>query len=245
MSIQRRGDAWRARYRGPDGRERSRSFDRRADAARWLATQKALMARGDWLDPAASRVLFEDVAALWVSTLVQVKPKTAHQYRHLLTRWVLPTWGQVPLNKITTEGIQQWVCELITAGLGASGARQSLSVLSCVLDAAVRARRIHTNPARSVRLRKPRPAERVFLTHLEVDRLAEAAGSSGPFIRFLAYTGLRFGEATALRARDVDLIRRRLHVVRAFSDVGGYLVEDSPKAHQARPVPLQGPGIVG
>ncbi|MGH3344632.1 MAG: tyrosine-type recombinase/integrase [Carbonactinosporaceae bacterium] len=54
----------------------------------------------------------------------------------------------------------------------------------------------------------------------------------------LAYTGLRFGEASALRVRDLDLGRRRVLVVRAYSDVAGRLVEDSPKAHQARSVPL-------
>jgi integrase len=61
-----------------------------------------------------------------------------------------------------------------------------------------------------VRVRKARPAERVFLTHAEVVALAAAAGDHGAFIRLLAYTGLRFGEATALRVRDVDLGRRRV-----------------------------------
>ena len=45
--IERRGNTWRARYRGPDRRERSKSFARKADAERWLAQQRALMAQGD------------------------------------------------------------------------------------------------------------------------------------------------------------------------------------------------------
>lgn len=52
------------------------------------------------------------------------------------------------------------------------------------------------------------------------------------------YTGLRWGEATALRVRDVDLERQRLDVRRAFVDVAGKLVEGTPKSHQARTVPL-------
>ena len=60
----------------------------------------------------------------------------------------------------------------------------------------------------------------------------------GVFVQLLAYTGLRWGEATALRVRDVDLRRGRLDVRRAFSDVGGRLIEGTPKTHQQRTVPI-------
>jgi integrase len=81
-------------------------------------------------------------------------------------------------------------------------------------------------------------AERQFLTYDQVEQLAAAAGPYGTLIRTLAYTGLRWGEATALRARHVDLVRRRLDIRRAFSDVRGRLVEGTPKNHQARTVPI-------
>ena len=51
-------------------------------------------------------------------------------------------------------------------------------------------------------------------------------------------TGLRWGKATGLRVRDVDLNRRRLDVRCAFADVEGQLVERTPKSHQTRTVPL-------
>jgi integrase len=57
-------------------------------------------------------------------------------------------------------------------------------------------------------------------------------------VRVLAYTGLRWGEATALRVGRLDLFRRRLHVVTAFAEVPGKLVEGTPKNHQVRWVPL-------
>lgn len=35
--VEKRGPGrWRARYRGPDDRERSKTFERRVDAERWL-----------------------------------------------------------------------------------------------------------------------------------------------------------------------------------------------------------------
>jgi integrase len=54
----------------------------------------------------------------------------------------------------------------------------------------------------------------------------------------LGSTGLRWGEATALRACDIDLGRRRIDVHRAFSDVGGHVVLGTPKSHQSRTVPV-------
>jgi integrase len=54
----------------------------------------------------------------------------------------------------------------------------------------------------------------------------------------LGYTGLRWGEATALRVCDIDFTRRRIDVRRAFSDVGGKIVLGTPESHLARTVPV-------
>ena len=43
--------SYRARYRDPAGHERSKSFDRKADAERWLAEIEHAKARGLWTDP--------------------------------------------------------------------------------------------------------------------------------------------------------------------------------------------------
>ncbi len=73
------------------------------------------------------------------------------------------------------------------------------------------------------------------------------SGSSSPkatgpnwrlFVLLLGYTGLRWGEATALRVCDIDLNRRRIDVRRAFSNVGGRVVLGTPKSHQSRTVPI-------
>jgi integrase len=54
----------------------------------------------------------------------------------------------------------------------------------------------------------------------------------------LAYTGLRWGEATALRVCVIDFDRRRIDVRRAFSDIGGRVILGTPKSHQSRTVPV-------
>jgi integrase len=57
-------------------------------------------------------------------------------------------------------------------------------------------------------------------------------------VRFLAYTGLRWGEMAALRVCDVDPLRRRLHVRRSVTEDNGRIVFDTTKTGEARVVPL-------
>ena len=66
----------------------------------------------------------------------------------------------------------------------------------------------------------------------------DAAGVDGPLVLVLAYCGLRFGEAAALRVRNVDLLRGRLRVTESVTEVKGELVFGTPKSHAARSVPV-------
>jgi integrase len=218
--------------------ERSKTFARKADAERWLAQQRSLMAQGDWTDPALGRIAFGDFAQAWLEARTDLKPKTRHQYQSLMRLHVLPSWRTVPLAKITYEGLTQWVARMSRAGLGPSGIRQSVFVMSAALDYAVRSGRLRTNPARGLGLPRPDKRDYVYLTHSELLGLADAAGRWRILILILGYTGLRWGEATALRVCDIDLGRRRIDVRRAFSDVGGHVVIGTPKSHQSRTVPI-------
>ena len=98
--IERRGNSWRARYRGPDRRERSKSFKRKSDAERWLMQQRSLMAQGDWTDPARGRITFGEYAEAWLESRADLKPKTRHQYQSLMRQYIMPTWRNVPLANI-------------------------------------------------------------------------------------------------------------------------------------------------
>ena len=56
------------------------------------------------------------------------------------------------------------------------------------------------------------PKSRAYLSHGQVELLASHSGQHATLVRFLAYTGLRWGEATGLRVRHLDTLRRRLNV---------------------------------
>jgi integrase len=57
-------------------------------------------------------------------------------------------------------------------------------------------------------------------------------------VRFLVWTGLRIGEAAALRVGRLDLLGRRVGVVEAATEVNGRLAWGPTKTGERRTVPL-------
>jgi len=238
-NIQKRPNGqWRARYRDPVGRERARHFGRRLDAERWLASVESAKHRGEWIDPALSRITVGEWAAKWLAAQVQLKPLTRERYANILRVQVLPVWGKVRLAEVTHADVVAWIATLQAEGYAAATIRQTHRVFSLMMALAVRDRRLSYNPAEGVRLPRVLRKEPVFLTHEQVDRLAHACPGFELFIRLLAYTGLRWGEATALQVKRLDLLRRRLEVVRTAVDLGQEVSYGTPKTHQRREVPI-------
>lgn len=243
-----RGMRWRARYVDPNGKERSQAFATKNAAQKFLdgdVTTKVVT--GTWVDPDRSGVHFSVVAEKWFATKNFRKPKTVVSYRSLLDSTVTPRWGDVPLRDIEFADIQDWIVELSQSdssrfegrGLSASRVIQSYQVLSQVLRYAIKAKRLSTNPAEEIDLPEMTAAERRYLTHLEVMRLAMAVSRFRLLVFTLAYTGIRFGEAIALRTWAVDPDAKRITVARSATPVTGKgYVETDTKNHTTRTVPI-------
>jgi integrase len=238
-NIQRRPDGkWRARYRDANHREHARHFPRKRDAERWLASQEVAIARGEWVDPTLSKITIGEWLPQWLARQVQLKPTTMVRYEVALRRQILPRWQFVPLAKITYSDVSSWVHSLTDEGLAPATVRYAHRVLSLALTAAVRDGRLVRNVAEGVPLPRVVGKPKRFLTHDQVQALAEACAPYGTLIKVLAYAGLRWGELAALTTRRVDLKRRRIEVVEAITEVHGRVIVGTTKTHQRRSVPI-------
>jgi integrase len=180
----------------------------------------------------------------WAVVEGSVRPSTARGYDVAWRKRVKPWLGHKKMELITAGDIE----EAIAGWEGTASTRiDALSVLSRLLDGAVRAKVIPLNAARLAR----RPTSDVpqnlrsrALTAGEVLTLLDAV-EDGPYrcyIAGLVYTGMRAGEASALRVADVDLVHQVIHVRRSFSaGLKGELIEQTPKSHKERAVPLPAP----
>lgn len=223
---------WYARYRDPSGKSRTKTFDRRVDAERYLTGVESSKLTGSYVDPALARVTVEAWAQRWLDGLAHVKPSTRERYAGILREHVLPRWGGVRLADVTHADVQTWVTGL-TGTLSPASVRKTHRVLSLVLALAVKDARLVRNVAAGVSLPRVVTAEQRYLTHQQVHALAVAAGRYRLPVLFLAYTGCRFGEMAALRVGRVDFLRRRALVAQSVTLVKGAQSWGTPKGPSA------------
>jgi integrase len=144
--------------------------------------------------------------------------------RTYLDAYLLPTFGAVPVARITTADIQKWISELHDAGKAAATISKTVSMLRAILDLAVRDKLIASSPA-AVKLELPKAKQREMLV-LAAGQVAELSQASGVFYRTLiltaAQTKMRWGELAGLPVDNVDLLRGEIRVNRQLVEIDGH-----------------------
>ena len=97
---------WRARWRDPQGRARSRNFTRKVDAEAFLTKMENSKLTGAYVDPAGGRVLFETWVAQWRAGIVDLRPSTLARDLGYVERYLVPTFGGVKLGEITHSQVR-------------------------------------------------------------------------------------------------------------------------------------------
>ena len=169
---------WRAHYRTPAGDQRNKTFLRKGDADRFLATVESAKIMGSFSDPALGRLTVGEWSARWLDNQTHLKPSTRERYAGILREHVDPKWSRVRLSDVSHADVQAWVTRLSQSRSPAT-VRKVHRVLSLVLAMAVKDGRLARNVATGVNLPRVVRAERQYLTHAEVDRLADACATSG------------------------------------------------------------------
>jgi integrase len=165
-----------------------------------------------------------------------LKPKTMYRYTEIVTKELVPALGALPLEQLNHDHVAAFIGDLETAGRGAPTIRYVHAVLSSALSDAVKRRRLTHNVAQHVALPPVHTAERVPWTAAQavafLDYAHRADDPLTDLFEVIIGTGLRRGEALALRWPDVDPSVRALfiHPTRGtLSDVGGRLMFTAPK----------------
>lgn len=234
------GKRYMVRYRKPDKSSTDkRGFKTKKEAELFLASVTVSKATGDYIDPALGRVTVAHLAERWLAGKKILKPSAYDPLPRAWRNHVEPMFGPREIRSIVPSEVQQWLAEL-SAKRSASVTLRALGVLAGILDMAVEDGRIKKNPARGLKGRPKKPrkkAGRVYLSFEQLELLARCS-SRPTLVRVLGLTGLRWGEATALRARSVDLLRRRLHAEENAVTVNGVVEVGSLKGDEDRWVPF-------
>lgn len=236
---------YRVRYRTPEGRQTDkRGFATKRDAQAFAATVEVQKMTGEFVAHKAGRTTVNELGSTWAELAkANLSPGSWRNYETAWRVHVQPKWGGVSVKDINLLAVDTWLASMPRAD-GKQGRpsaptiERAYTVLLGILDVAVKGGKLKTNPARGATLPRRIEKRRVYLEAKQVKALASAAGPHGDLVLTLAFTGLRWGEAAALRVSSWDASRSRLAVTATCSRVGSTIIEGPPKDHEHRSVPV-------
>ncbi|WP_327297115.1 tyrosine-type recombinase/integrase [Streptomyces sp. NBC_01197] len=241
------GMRYRARYVGPDGTEKSKSFPDKQKrlAEQWLVTTAADMSRGQYIDPRAARITFQQFAEKWVAThTTEINSREAAERRLRLHAY--PYIGSRPLASFQPGHIRTWLGELESVVAASSHRRIIFGTVSAALSAAVDDTLLAKNPcrARSVQIPKASPPRVAPWTSAQVFAVRAALVERlRATVDVASGCGLRQGEVFGLSEDELDYEGGWLGVRHQLKRIRGEFVFALPKGGKVRDVPL--PKAVG
>lgn len=246
--------AWRVMFR-VDGKQKQESFIEREGAEQFCAlvdrvggdaALKVLEARRN---NEAAKPTLREWTELYLSLesglLTGIEPGTRKGYEREAERSFLPILGEYPIDAITREDIGRWLAwqesqpskSVAGQNIAAKTVRNYHGLLSSILAAAVEHGHRTDNPAYKIRLSAGLRRDPVFLSPEEVlTIIAFVPEYYKTFVWFLAATGARWGEATAVTWEDFSFTTSPavVRINKAWKKGDGAPVLGHPKSRKAR-----------
>lgn len=184
---------------------------------------------------------FEELAQLWLENYkTTVKPSTFENVRSKVEKMTEEHFKELKLKKITVAYCQKVVIELSKSYVLYN---HYLSVINRIFKYAVLMDILDSNPFDKVIKPKSRQTQRKgnFLTKEELKeflKLAQTATLSYffPLVHLMSYTGLRQGEALALKWSDIDFENKKITVDKTATRIKEKQTLQTPKTKNSRRV---------
>ncbi len=204
-------------------------------------------------------MLFGDWIDFWYQNFSKPKlrPTTQACYEGRIYTHIIPQIGQIPLNKLTQNELQQFYARLKKSGrkkhvekfgegLSDRMVRSCHTTCRTALEKAVTEGLIRINPAVGCKLPPKKAKEMQVLTPAEIIRFLTQAKEEGYYEIFLLEltTGMRRGEIIGLKWRDLDLATGELHIARQVIRVKGETVISQPKTKSSLRTVILAPDMV-
>lgn len=222
-------------FKDPAGKARKvGGFKLKKDAEAARKRIEAEVAEGTY---GRETLTFSEFYERWIASKHNLKPGTMVSYEHTFRLHVLPTFADEPLGEITPLEVQEWIDGLADSSMSPATVGRCFRYFRACMKQAEAWDLIKRAPTVKINLPRKDNGELDFLGPDDILRLLDAAREpERSLFAVLAMSGLRLGEALALRWRDVDYEMRAIIVTRAWSYHGGF---QEPKTESSRgAVPL-------
>lgn len=220
----------------PDGRECTRAFARKAEAAKYGADEEAKVRRGEYIDREAGKVLIE-VLARKHFRLIEVGHSSHSRYESVYRIHIAPKFGKRAVGAVSPSQAAEFSRSLrdhpVTRHL-------AMMVLGQIFDLAVADGARRDNPVRSPLVTRPKRerTKREGWNAARIRAVAVHCGDDESLPLVAAALGLRIGEVLGLGAEDLDEDQGVVQVRRQLARAGRKFVFKLPKGGKERTVPL-------
>lgn len=232
---------WRIRFRTANNRSTDKSgFRTKGDAVAWWRENGTLIDRGVLLTASGGKTRMELLIESYLSDKAGLSPSTIARKESQAKNYVRPYWTGWQVGAITKREVGRWVDWMEEdRGAGAATIKKCHEILVTVMRIAVEDGLIARNPAVGARLPKQTPSVHPYLTFEELGELRDAIDPRyRTMLVMLAFTGLRIGEASALKVKHIDFERKRMSIYEAHAVTGGVIRAADAKGHRLRSVPF-------
>lgn len=170
----------------------------------------------------------------WIASKHNLKPGSMVSYKHTFRLHILPTFGETLLGDITPMEVQTWVDGLAASKMSPATVARCFSYFRACMKQAEAWDLIGRAPTVKINLPRKDNGELDFLEPGDILKVLDAARApERSLFAVLAMSGLRLGEALALRWRDVDFEMRAIIVTRSWNYHGGFQEPKTPTSRRA------------
>ena len=242
-SIGRYKNGWRARYTDPVTHKQLAVYGHTQEACKVeLDKKRAAIRGGIYVHP--DKILTGDWLDYWFENYYCIGTKKSSQATTAqgIRTHLMPAFGTIPLQKLTTEHIQGLIRSMQKGGLAASTIRRHIKTLKQALTQAVITQKIPINPANSISLPTTEKPEIKYLTQEEQQSILRVLPNTthGRAIRFLLGTGMRVSELCGLKWKDIQTdgvhVDRVNMTIKDWQEDGFINVETLPKTTSGKRV---------
>jgi integrase len=207
------------------------------DAEKKLSELLHQLDTGTFIKP--TKTTLAEYLKRWLNDYVWVNlaPRTAEGYEHIMHRYIIPSLGNKALIQLKPEHLQKYYSEKLSSGLSAQTVRHHHTTLHKALQTAVEWGLLTRNVADAVSTPRPQYAEMRTWNEDELSLFIKEAKTSSYYSLFYTalFTGMRRSELLALRWCDLDLLLCQIYVSRSMHVLkGGEVVFRSPKTAKGK-----------
>ena len=233
-----------AAFTDMNGKRQRKLFTNEDDAQAWRSAQKTAREKGENTYVRDPKSTLSEFLAEWLAQKTELSSNGYKSYEETIRNRINPYIGHILLKNLNAKILENFFKSLTIDKEYKSGTVLGVRrTLSSAFNAGVRWGELPYNPLVKAKLHMPKksvPSPQI--PSEDVEKLRKEAAKN-PYdqarLEIGIAPGLRPGEVTGLKWKDLDEAKQNLSIVRQIQRVRGKgLVESSPKSPRLAPLPL-------